>query len=260
MKDAELHINAILSHIKKKGCILMLDFDGTLAPMVADPQRARMPAQTRRALEVLARRMPVAVISGRSIIDVRARVPILGVAFAGNHGFESLIAGKRDFMRVPAPIVRARAEAGRRLKGLEKKYKGLCFEDKKFTLFVHYRHVAETEVANARRDIFRVVRDVGEGRLLHATEAIQGVNILPAVRCNKGTAARKMYASLARGKKPVPVFIGDDVTDEDCFRAFGKGITIKVGKSRTSAAQYYFKSRAGVDRFLHAVAGIRPVS
>jgi trehalose-phosphatase len=255
MKDAQKHVVAILSRIRKEGCILMLDFDGTLAPVVSDPRRARMGARTRHALEIIARRYPVAVITGRALSDVQTRVPIRRISFAGNHGFESRIAGKRYFTRVPAPIVRARDKAGRRLASLQEKYKGLYFEDKKFTLFVHYRHVAAAEVASARRDIFRAVRDAGKGRLLRANEAIQGVSILPAVRCNKGTAAWEMYASLAGRKKPVPVFIGDDVTDEDAFRALKRGITIRVGKSSGSAARYYFKSRSGVDGFLKAMAG-----
>lgn len=255
MKDAEKHMGAITRRIRERGYILMLDFDGTLASVVADPKRARMGVRTRHALEVLAHRMPIAIITGRSIVDVRARVPIHGVAFAGNHGFESRIAGEKKFMRIPVPIVRARTEAGRQLIGLQKKYKGLYFEDKAYTLFVHYRHVAKAKVASARRDIFRIVQGAGKGRLLYITEAIRGVNILPAVRCNKGTAVREMYTALAQGKKPVPIFIGDDVTDEDAFRVFAKsGITIRVGKSEGSAAEFYFKSRPAVDTFLTEIA------
>ena len=74
-----MHAAAILSRIRKHGCVLMLDFDGTLAPLVPDPRRARMRAGTRRALEAVARHFPVAVITGRALSDVQARMPIRGI-------------------------------------------------------------------------------------------------------------------------------------------------------------------------------------
>ena len=85
MKDAQMHADAILSRIRKHGCVLMLDFDGTLAPLTPEPGRARMGAGTRRALAAGERRYPVAVITGRALSDVQARMPIRGISFAGNH-------------------------------------------------------------------------------------------------------------------------------------------------------------------------------
>ena len=96
-----------------------------------------------------------------------------------------------------------------------------------------------------------VVRETGGIRVI---EGLYVLNMVPGVRRDKGTAAREMYTFLARGNTPVPVFIGDDATDEDAFRILRKGITIKVGTSNASSAQYYFKSRSEVDRFLEAMA------
>ena len=247
MKDAKIHIDAILARIRKHGCILMLDFDGTLAPLVPDPARARMRASTRRALEAVARCYLVAVITGRALSDVRNRVPLRGVSFVGNHGLEQFVKGKIRRVRIPAAPRRALDTIRTRLRPLARRHKGIYFEDKVYSLSFHYRHSPRSKHAEIRAEIVKAVRETGN---LRAVEGVFVINILPAIRRDKGTAAREMYALLAKKGKPAPVFIGDDVTDEDAFRVLRNGITIRVGKSTSSAAKYYFKSRAGVDRFL----------
>ena len=252
MRAAEKHMDDILRRIRERDCVLMIDFDGTLAPMVSDPRRARMSMQTRRALEGVARRYPVAVITGRALSDVQARVPTYGVSFAGNHGLECSTKGRVHPVRIPAILQRALNTVRARLRCVALDYKGIYFEDKVHSLSFHYRRCPRSKHAAVRAKVMNAVREAGG---LRVVEGIYVLNILPGVRRDKGTATREMYASLAGRKKPVPVFLGDDVTDEDAFRVLRKGITIKVGASKTSAAHYYFKSRSGVDRFLEAMAG-----
>lgn len=254
MQDAQKHAAAILSRIKKEGCVLMLDFDGTLAPIVSDPQRARMGERTRRALQIIARRYSVAVITGRALSDVQARVPVRGISFAGNHGLEWSVKGKIQHVRIPAIPQRALDTIRVRLRSVARRYRGIYFEDKVYSLSLHYRHAPSSKHAEIRAQVVKAIREAGN---LRAVEGIYVSNILPALRRDKGTAVREMYAALAGRKKPVPVFIGDDVTDEDAFRVLRKGITIRVGKSSSSAAKYYFKSRSGVDTFLRAIAAAR---
>ena len=251
MKDAEMHAATILSRIRKHGCVLMLDFDGTLAPLVSDPARARMRASTRRALEAVARCYPVAVITGRALSDVRHRVPLRGVSFVGNHGLEQFVKGKIRRVRIPAAPQRALDTIRVRVRSVARRYKGLYFEDKAHSLSLHYRHSPRPNHAAIRTEVVKAIRETGN---LRAVEGVFVINILPAVRRDKGIAVREMYTALAGRKIPVPVFIGDDVTDEDAFRVLRKGITIRVGKSTSSAAQYYFRSRSGVDTFLRTIA------
>ena len=252
MGAAEKHMDDILRRIRERGCVLMIDFDGTLAPMVSDPRRARMGMRTRRALEGVARRYPVAVITGRALSDVQARVPTYGVSFAGNHGLECSTKGRVHPVRIPAILQRALNTVRARLRCVALDYKGIYFEDKVYSLSLHYRRCPRSKHAAVRAKVMNAVREAGGLRIV---EGIYVLNILPAMHRDKGTATREMYASLAGRKKPVPVFIGDDVTDEDAFRVIRQGITIKVGTSSASAAQYYFKSRSGVDRFLEAMVG-----
>ena len=255
MKDAEMHAATILSRIRKHGCVLMLDFDGTLAPLVSDPARARMRASTRRALEAVARCYPVAVITGRALSDVRHRVPLRGVSFVGNHGLEQFVKGKIRRVRIPAAPQRALDTIRTRLRPLARRHKGIYFDDKVCSLSFHYRHSPRSKHAEIRAEVLSDVRKAGN---LRAVEGVFVINILPAIRRDKGTAAREMYALLAKKGKPAPVFIGDDVTDEDAFRVLRSGITIRVGKSTSSAARYYFSTRSGVDTFLRAVAAATP--
>jgi len=245
-----MHADAVLSRIREAGCVLMLDFDGTLAPIVSDPRRARMGVRTRRALETVARRYPVAVITGRALSDVQARVPIRGISFAGNHGLELSVRGKVHRARLSKISQRALDAVRARLHTVARRYKGLYFEDKEYSLSLHYRHSPLSKHVPIRREVMKAVQETGNLRIV---EGIYILNILPDIRRDKGTAAREAYAALAGRKKPVPVFIGDDVTDEDAFRVLRKGITIKVGKSSSSAARYYFKSRSGVDGFLEVL-------
>lgn len=244
-------MDEILRRICERGCVLMIDFDGTLAPIVSDPRRARMGMRTRHALEVVARRYPVAIVTGRALSDAQSRVPIRGVSFAGNHGLERSMKGRIHRVRIPAILQRALGTVRARLRSVARDYKGIYFEDKVYSLSLHYRRLPRAKHAVIRAEVMDAAREAGGLRVM---EGIYVLNILPGVRRDKGTAAREMYTSLAGRKKPVPVFIGDDVTDEDAFRVLRKGITIKVGKSNASAARYYFRSRANVDSFLYALS------
>lgn len=249
-----MHAAAILARIRKHGCVLMLDFDGTLAPLVPDPARAHMRASTRRALEAVARCYPVAVITGRALSDVRNRVSLRGVSFVGNHGLEQFVKGKICRVRIPAAPQRALDTIRTRMRSIARRCKGVYFQDKVHSLSLHYRHSPRSKHAEIRAEIVKAVRETGN---LRAVEGVFVINILPAIRRDKGTAAREMHALLAKKGKPTAVFIGDDVTDEDAFRVLREGVTIKVGKSTSSAARYYFKSRSGVDTFLRTIADSR---
>jgi trehalose 6-phosphate phosphatase len=229
--------------------LLLLDFDGTLAPIVEVPQLARMPDATRAVLEPLVRRRDctVGVVSGRSLEDVQARVGIPGVVYAGNHGLE--ISGRGieftqaraiDLMDVVAEV--AEALAGR-LAGIP----GVLLEFKGLTASVHDRLVSPAD----RDSVERLVRAAvppdhphlvaGRGKLVW--------ELRPRVRWNKGTAVRFIRERLGLCRT-LTIYLGDDRTDEDAFAEVGRFVTARVGTPQSTRAGYHVTDTLDVGEFL----------
>jgi trehalose 6-phosphate phosphatase len=222
--------------------LLALDFDGTLAPIVADPCRAALRASTRRLLRRAAARHPCVVISGRSRADLLGRVAGTGVAeVVGNHGSEPWQAG--------APARRAvgrwKAQLRRRLSAV----RGVVIEDKGLSIAVHYRRARER--GEARERILAAAARLRGVRLVSGRLVL---DVLPSGAPHKGLALEQARARFACD---TAVFVGDDETDEDVFALDqpGRLLTIRVGRSRSSAASYYIRAQAEIDALLRALAG-----
>ena len=227
----------VLDRFARSRPLLAFDFDGTLAPIVADPARAAMRASTRRLLERAAGAYPCIVISGRSRADVGRRlhgVRLRGVV--GNHGLEPWRAAPRLVREVRrfVPLLEAR------LRGVA----GVVIEDKGLSLAVHYRRSRDKQEARAR--IRAAAARLGPARLMGGKQVL---NILPAGAPDKGLALERARARLGRA---TAVYVGDDETDEDVFRlARSKRLlAIRVGRKRGSAAPYYIRTQADIDRLL----------
>ena len=251
MRDALANRSRIARRIKRAGgAVVMLDFDGTLVKIVSRPDKAKMSAGMRRALVLCARRMPLAIITGRALADAKARIRLGGVSIAGNHGLEWYIAGKRKHAAVSLAMMRALRAARKELTALERRYKGVFVEDKKLSISVHFRRARAHERA-VEREVRRIAQRSGAKRL----RIIGGVfilNILPKAGWDKGRAAAMMASRLKGSKNAVPIFIGDDATDEDAFRTLRRGVTIRVknGKNAETAARYTLNNTESVRRFL----------
>ena len=220
--------------------LLAVDFDGTLAPIVADPARAVMRGSTRRLLREAAKEHPCVVISGRARADVLRRVRGTGVAeVIGSHGIEPWHAAP--------PALRAvrgwRAELERRLAGLQ----GVIIEDKGLSIAVHYRRSRERR--KAREQIHEAAAHLDRVRLVGGKLVL---NVLPIGAPDKGVALEMARTRLGCD---TAVYIGDDDTDEDVFALDQPGqlLTIRVGRKRGSAASYYIRAQAEIDRFLRAL-------
>jgi trehalose 6-phosphate phosphatase len=234
-----------------------LDFDGTLAPIVPRPDDAALPATTRPVLEQLAQRRDtrVALVSGRSLRDLRERVGIGGLFYAGNHGLEiegpavHRVHAEAEASMERLGVLARRLEA--RLAGLD----GVIVEDKGLTLSVHYRLVNDaTAEARVRAQVHDVCAGVPGLRL---TAGKKVVEIRPDVDWHKGRALRFLRDTLTAGHMRAPVlFIGDDRTDEDAFREVGDdGCAIFVGEPiADSAAHASLPDVASVARFLRELA------
>ncbi|HUF12508.1 MAG TPA: trehalose-phosphatase [Longimicrobiales bacterium] len=235
MIDVDAAVRRIRLERSARGRLLLaLDFDGTLAPIVPGPEQATILPAAGDALRALADRADtvVAIVSGRGLEDVRARVREVRAFFAGNHGFEIEGPGVRHRIEAAErlrPELRALTE---RLRAELEHIEGAEIEDKGITLSVHYRRVDDPELAEQVRQT--TVREA-ERSGLRATHGKRVVELRPPVDWHKGRAVEFLIDTLAGDDDGLyPVFIGDDVTDEDAFRAVQErgGLAVLVADGR----------------------------
>lgn len=221
--------------------LFAFDFDGTLAPIVARPPDARAAVAVRQRLALLAQRAPVAVVSGRSLADLRQRVPVEVRHCIGNHGNEGL-PDAPDPATLHAICRGWIAQLDAAL--ADAPSSGIVVEDKRLTLSVHYRFARDRE--QAARELTHIV-----DRLDPAPRAIGGklvLNLLPPGACTKFEA----LDALARRERVERVlFVGDDETDELVFaQARAHWITVRVEFDRSSRAHYFIHRQSEIVRLL----------
>ena len=241
-----------------RAVMLLSDYDGTLTPIVERPELAELPWYTRRILEGLVRqtRFTVGIISGRALSDLKARLNIGGIIYAGNHGMEIEGPGV-SFVNPIAqelrPILRVLHRVLDRTVG---GIKGVLVEDKGLSLSVHYRLVEEHRAGDVKHAFERAVGTAEALGKVRITGGKKVYEVRPAANWDKGKAIdmlmRKYFPS-GGGSEGVPFYFGDDITDEDGFRAIENagGISVLVGQpERDSAARYFVTSPARVATFL----------
>jgi trehalose-phosphatase len=228
---------------------IFLDYDGTLTPIVSHPEKAFLSDSTRKTLRTLAMQVPVAILSGRELEDVRKRVAIDGIVYAGSHGFD--IAGPRALRReeatefLPALDV-AEKELREKLAGIA----GVLIERKRFSIATHYRNMNESDFPRLERAVGEVAE---QHRELRRMEGKKVYELLPDIDWDKGKAVLWLLENLGLEHRKVrPIYIGDDRTDEDAFCALEqRGVGILVSEEpRPTAASYSLKDPAEVQQFL----------
>jgi len=219
--------------------LLFLDFDGTLAPISAVPKDAALVHSTRRVLRRLAIRpgVRVSVISGRGQEDLRRLVRVPGVHYLGSHGMgDRVLDGATK-----AALEEARKDLIGRLNGSAH----LFIEDKEASFAVHYRGADSRVLRNADSSLREAIASrAGELRILQGDHAWE---VLPREVGGKGAAALKYWRSL-RGA--LPVYVGNDGTDEPAFEALSSGVTVRVGPARASKAHFQLRDPDEVRVFL----------
>lgn len=234
-----------LAVLARSRALLAFDYDGTLAPIVGDRDRAGMSPRTREILARVCALYPCAVISGRSRGDVMERVAGSGVRYVvGNHGLEPW-PGQEGFARAAQD---ARGLLEEDLRGRP----GVDIEDKHYTLAVHYRHAPDRD--EACRAIGAAVASLP--RPMRAVPGKLVVNVVPGGAPDKGDALRRLKRQEG---SDAALYVGDDVTDEDAFRlaATGEAMSVRVGESSSSAASHYVRDREEVDLLLERLVALR---
>ncbi|MDR7521785.1 MAG: bifunctional alpha,alpha-trehalose-phosphate synthase (UDP-forming)/trehalose-phosphatase [Armatimonadota bacterium] len=238
---------------------LLVDFDGTLAPLVDRPAQAALPPLTRALLARLARRPQclVAVISGRALPDLRERVGLKDVIYVGNHGFELAGPGWAAERKEAGEVRVLIAACSRRLRERLRGIRGAIVEDKGLTASVHYRLVDRDRVEAVRQIVLGEIGRAPPGKLV-LRRGKMVLEIRPAVDWHKGHAARWLLDHVVGGDWPVRcavVYAGDDRTDEDAFLALADhAVTIKVGPSPyPTAAKYAIGSVEEFTRLLGTI-------
>jgi trehalose 6-phosphate phosphatase len=250
--------NSIYSRIRQsKQKLLLCDYDGTLTQIVDRPEMANLTDETKNLLDGLVHRpaVKVSIISGRALADIKERVGLGGIIYAGNHGFE--IEGPdiqfiHPLTEEVSSIIRLMGTVLRRAMS---SIKGVIVEDKGVTLSVHYRLVDQDKlpvVNNMFENTVGIARRLGK---IKTTSGKKVHEVRPAIPWNKGNAVKLIVDrfSPSRKRDVLPIYLGDDLTDEDAFKVVNDlgGISILIGEgSRESAAAYYLNSTSEVDSFL----------
>jgi trehalose 6-phosphate phosphatase len=248
--------------------VLFLDYDGTLAPLAPSPDLATLPGATREALARAAARFPIAILSGRDREDVAAKVGLPDLVYAGCHGFDIAggAAGSDPRLRrevgenIPAEIASAAARLTTALGAIP----GVFIEPKRFALSVHYRLVSAERVPEIERAVDEALAAhpalrKGLGKKLF--------ELRPALHWHKGKALLWILCRLGscqpQGEQEewIPIYIGDDVTDEDAFRAVaerGIGIVVlhETDPPRETAAAYSLRDPEEVRGLLDRLAAL----
>ena len=237
--------------------LLLLDFDGTLSEIAPRPEDAVLRPGNAKLLAVLSRKpgSTVGILSGRSLDDVRERVGVPGLVYAGNHGLEISGPDLQYLHPAAAASIPAFSEIAGRLVAALADVPGAQVENKTLTLTVHYRRVApeyHDRVESIVQDVTGPAITDGQLRLSTAKAAIE---LRPSVEWDKGRALDLVRSRLAPGA--FPIYIGDDATDEDAFAAAqaagGFGVFVGPAGSATRA-KYRLDSPAAVSDALAKLA------
>uniref|UniRef100_A0A336LEY0 Trehalose 6-phosphate phosphatase n=1 Tax=Culicoides sonorensis TaxID=179676 RepID=A0A336LEY0_CULSO len=250
--------NQILWHEKENGktLVLLLDYDGTLAVIQPNPDNTRMVPDTKQTLEEICKKKNVfvSIITGRCVKDIKEKVGIESIIYAGNHGFEIMYPnGETHNQEISAEHAESYKNILAELEPLAKN--GAWIEDKIFSMTFHYEEVPEELQADLDKNAREIIKKYG----FKPTGGHLIVETRPPINWHKGFAAKYLlerhFGQDWREKVNV-VFMGDDSSDEDIMKALnGHAVTFRVSKNPdlVTDATYLIKSPSEVNQILHKI-------
>ncbi len=250
-------LDAIRHALVGRRLAVFLDYDGTLTPIVARPELAVLAPEMRESLRRLAAVCTTAIVSGRALADVAALVNEPDLVYSGNHGFEIRGPGGtsvqhdkgREFQ---SEVARARDRIAERIRDVP----GAFVEDKTYSLSVHYRQAAAERKSEIEAAVDTVLADLPRLRKHFGKKVFE---VRPRMDWDKGKAVLWLLTALGLdGDHVLPLYIGDDVTDEDAFRALaGRGLGLLVAEEpHDSAAAYSLRNPDEVRQLLEALVAM----
>lgn len=252
---------ALLSH---RPFAWFTDVDGTISPIAERPDEATVPPRLRDLADRLARRIDrFVVVSGRAPAHARDMVGVRKAIYIGNHGLTAMEDGVERTVPAAEPYIAKVAEAEERLRAALT-LEGIVFENKGPVLALHYRQSPDPEAA--RQTLARAAHDAGAPLGLRVHEGRKIVELRPPLTRDKGAAVREI---VRRDKIRGAVYLGDDLTDIDAFRALrslremGAAHTVSIAVAAPEVdervlreADFRVEGIAGVERLLAAVVDV----
>jgi len=249
--NAMENFEQILRLLKNRSPAIFLDYDGTLTPIVARPENAILSESVRSIIRRLVRFCPVFIVSGRDLADARQRIGLNELYYACSHGFD--IAGPNGLAASRGEqflddLDRNEARARNALQAIE----GILIERKKFSIAIHYREVADENILRVKQIVEAILEDSSG---LKCTAGKKVIELQPNLDWNKGKAVAWLIAQVLRLDRGLvlPIYIGDDITDEDAFKELhdnGIGILVGEGGLDVSSAHYWLENPEQVSLFL----------
>jgi trehalose-phosphatase len=257
VNDLPSALSEIDSHLKGRRPAVFLDYDGCLSPIVKDPDKAYLSPEMKQTLHNLAAVSSVAVVSGRDRANVKKLVALDDLYYAGSHGFD--ISGPGNMHIEPGGAKDALPELDKAEKQLNTalgNIEGVFVERKKYAIAVHYRNVAPENVDAVKQKTDEALNQYpalkkGLGKKI--------IELKPNMDWHKGKAVLWLMQKLDLNKPNiVPIYIGDDITDEDAFAEIqDSGIGIIVGEHEDqTAASYKLESVEEVREFLDKLTNL----
>ncbi len=218
--------------------LFFFDYDGTLAPITRDPSRAYLPEETRKLLAQLSEKFRVAIVSGRDLDDLKEFIRLDSLIYAGSHGFRISGPGgiEMEHEKVSELLPRINTLMELLQKEPELRIRGVEIERKYMAIAVHYRNAPSGTYKTVSKAIKKILRSFGEFRTGRGKKVIE---IRPALKWHKGMAVEWIMQALEQKDEItyMPIYLGDDITDEDAFRALpNNGIGILVGEHTSPSA------------------------
>lgn len=225
--------------------LLAFDYDGTLAPISKTPSLANLNEDSEFHLNKISKKAPVAIITGRSVEDVTKLLPFTPKYVIGNHGIEG--SHSKDELEEFATLMQNHKKLILDQHQNTFSSMGILVEDKTYSLTLHYRNSKDPKLAE--HFLMSLLNDLPQA---HVTKGKKVINIVPRNGAKKGSALMQL---LAKENTKLGIYIGDDVTDEDVFIYKNPNLlTIKVGFSKISHADYYLKNQKEVVKVLEILS------
>lgn len=234
-----------------KSLFLFLDYDGTLTPIVSRPELAICPSEVKRHLRKL-RDLPgvsLAIISGRSLENLQKQVGVSDIIYVGNHGLEIENPDGRHKKIVSSARTKELKRITHNVQNSLKEIPGILFEEKGPILSIHYRNVPQKFFVRIRQILKEELKQRKDRWKMRSGKMV--FEILPNIDFNKGDAVREILKTIP-SQRLLPIYLGDDLTDEDAFRALkGHGISVFIGARRfPSQADFFLRTPDEVQEFL----------